>query len=131
VTLIGNKGAQSENVQEQKTQTVSHVAPKKKSNNEQTVQLVNKREEAADQKKLSAIANSGSEDNNMAQLKALASSFGSKKISPIQEMESSEPIQRKNETGLPDNLKSGMENLSGMSLNEVKVHRYSDKPAQL
>jgi hypothetical protein len=92
---MGKKGAQPENVQEQKTQAVSHAAPEKKSNNKQTAQPVNNREEAADQKKLSAKANSGSEDNNMAQLKAMASSFGSKQISPIQKMESPEPIQRK------------------------------------
>lgn len=43
-----------------------------------------------------------------------------------------ELIQKKeNNMGLPDNLKSGMESLSGMSLDEVKVHRNSDKPAQL
>jgi hypothetical protein len=42
------------------------------------------------------------------------------------------PIQRQeNKTGLPDNLKSGMENLSGHSMDDVKVHRNSDKPAQL
>jgi hypothetical protein len=41
-------------------------------------------------------------------------------------------IQRKeNKTGLPDNLKTGMENLSGMSLDDVKVHHNSNKPAQL
>lgn len=34
-----------------------------------------------------------------------------------------------NQTGLPDNLKSGMENLSGMSLDHVRVHRNSSKPA--
>ncbi len=34
-----------------------------------------------------------------------------------------------NQTGLPDNLKSGMENLSGMSLDHVRVHRNSAKPA--
>jgi hypothetical protein len=40
------------------------------------------------------------------------------------------PIQRQeNNTGLPDNLKSGMENLSGMSLDQVKVHYNSSKPA--
>lgn len=39
-----------------------------------------------------------------------------------------EPIQ-KNNTGLPDNLKSGMENLSGMNLNHVNVHYNSSKPA--
>jgi len=34
-----------------------------------------------------------------------------------------------NHTGLPDNLKSGMENLSGMSLDHVKVHYNSSQPA--
>lgn len=37
--------------------------------------------------------------------------------------------QKKNNTGLPDNLKSGMENLSGLSLNHVNVHYNSAKPA--
>ena len=41
-------------------------------------------------------------------------------------------IQRvENNTGLPDQLKSGVENLSGFSLDDVKVHYNSDKPAQL
>ena len=41
-------------------------------------------------------------------------------------------VQRKeNNTGLPDRLKTGMENLSGISLDDVKVHQNSDKPAQL
>ena len=39
--------------------------------------------------------------------------------------------KQKNQTGLPDNLKTGMENLSGISLDDVQVHRNSDKPAQL
>jgi hypothetical protein len=36
-----------------------------------------------------------------------------------------------NKTGLPDNIKSGAEHLSGMSLSDVNVHYNSDKPAQL
>lgn len=41
-------------------------------------------------------------------------------------------LQRKvNNTGLPDNLKSGIENLSGHSMDDVKVHYNSSKPAQL
>jgi len=36
-----------------------------------------------------------------------------------------------NKTGLPDNLKSGIESLSGMSMDAVKVHYNSDKPSQL
>lgn len=41
------------------------------------------------------------------------------------------PIQRKNNTGLPDKLKAGVENLSGYSMDDVKVHYNSSKPAQL
>ena len=33
--------------------------------------------------------------------------------------------------GLPDDLKSGVENLSGYSMDDVKVHRNSEKPAEL
>jgi hypothetical protein len=36
-----------------------------------------------------------------------------------------------NRTGLPDRLKSGLESLSGMRMDHVKVHYNSDKPAQL
>ncbi len=38
---------------------------------------------------------------------------------------------RPNNTGLPDNLKTGIESLSGQSMDDVKVHYQSDKPAQL
>lgn len=41
-------------------------------------------------------------------------------------------IQKKeNTTGLPDQLKSGVESLSGFSMDDVKVHYNSPKPAQL
>ena len=48
---------------------------------------------------------------------------------------STAPIQRAaapaNKTGLPNNVKSGVEQLSGVSLNDVNVHYNSPKPAQL
>jgi Domain of unknown function (DUF4157) len=37
----------------------------------------------------------------------------------------------KNQTGLPDNLKSGVESLSGMSMDAVRVHYNSGQPAQM
>ncbi len=41
-------------------------------------------------------------------------------------------VQKKaNNTGLPDNLKSGVENLSGLSMDDVNVHYNSAAPAQL
>jgi hypothetical protein len=39
--------------------------------------------------------------------------------------------EQPNNTGLPNQLKAGIESLSGMSLDHVKVHHNSDKPAQL
>jgi hypothetical protein len=46
------------------------------------------------------------------------------------------PAQRKeqatpNRTGLPDSLKAGVEHLSGLAMDDVRVHYNSDKPAQL
>ncbi|MBO1351124.1 MAG: DUF4157 domain-containing protein [Hormoscilla sp. GUM202] len=48
---------------------------------------------------------------------------------PVQPM----ALERKaeNKTGLPDRLKAGIENLSGMSMDDVKVHYNSWKPARL
>jgi len=40
-------------------------------------------------------------------------------------------IAKPNNTGLPDNLKAGVESLSGLSLDNVKVHYNSSEPAQL
>ncbi len=59
------------------------------------------------------------------------------KFEAIQREESDEPVQskfaehvqKKNETGMPDNLKAGIENLSGFTMDDVRVHYNSDKPA--
>ncbi len=49
------------------------------------------------------------------------------------EVAKQEPIQikKENKTGLPDNLKAGVENLSGLSMDDVRVHYNSDKPSQV
>lgn len=39
--------------------------------------------------------------------------------------------KEENNTGLPDNLKSGAEQMSGQSLDDVKVHYNSSKPADI
>lgn len=41
------------------------------------------------------------------------------------------PAAPANRTGLPDGLKSGIETLSGLSMDHVRVHYNSTKPAQL
>lgn len=50
-----------------------------------------------------------------------------------EEGNSSSPVPTSpiNKTGLPDNLKTGIENLSGYSMDDVRVHYNSGKPAQL
>lgn len=57
---------------------------------------------------------------------------------PIQRMEDDEDaiqgkfeatVQKKNLTGMPDNLKAGIEDLSGFSMDDVRVHYGSNKPA--
>jgi hypothetical protein len=42
-----------------------------------------------------------------------------------------EQTKKENNTGLPNHLKAGAENLSGYSMDDVKVHRNSSKPSQL
>jgi hypothetical protein len=98
---------QVEKPKENKGRAVANSVPQKKSNGKQGFGFVDNRPAAVAQRKLQAMA-----DN-----------YTSQQLQPIQKKE--------NNTGLPDNLKAGMENLSGISLDDVKVHRNSDKPAQL
>ena len=50
----------------------------------------------------------------------------------IEDNRGASPVQKKaNKTGLPDQLKGGIEGLSGLSMDDVKVHYNSNKPAQL
>lgn len=44
---------------------------------------------------------------------------------------SNSETQQENKTGLPDDLKAAIESASGLSLDEVRVHYNSDKPAQI
>ncbi|NCG28639.1 MAG: DUF4157 domain-containing protein, partial [Verrucomicrobiales bacterium] len=87
----------------------------------QSIQLKNGRPEVEQNAQLKKIANKGVKAKETKQLRGLIGL-----TSP------DNPIQKKdNNTGLPDSLKSGVENLGGVSLDDVKVHRNSDKPAQL
>jgi hypothetical protein len=62
-------------------------------------------------------------------LKALSETLNARRsaLQRSSEVETSKP----NQTGLPDNLKQGMEGLSGISLEDVRVHRNSSRPALL
>lgn len=61
---------------------------------------------------------------------------GPRTPAPIQQAASNAPAEpsqqpRPNNTGLPDQLKSGIESLSGMSMDNVRVQTNSSRPAQL
>ncbi|MCG8328036.1 MAG: DUF4157 domain-containing protein [Chitinophagales bacterium] len=89
-----------------------------------TIQFIDKRSEATQLKKLQRLANESALNQEQLQFSKIANEAAAST------QESS--IQRKeNKTGLPDNLKSGIENLSGYSMNDVRVHYNSNKPAQL
>ncbi len=124
------------------------------------IQLKDDRPETVAQRKIQEAANNSEQANQLKAIQALANgSMQVKQFRAVQAVvndhtpnsnrhkaiketvqEKSNPVQRKlqaqadpgeNNSGLPDNLKSGVENISGYSLDDVKVHYNSDKPAQL
>lgn len=129
----------ADKTQENKNQSVANEVSQKQSGGKSTFQFIDNRPEAIAQKKLQEMANNSSQvkplrafqeiaNNNSqakqaAQMQAIADNYSAKKQPPIQ--------KRENKTGMPDKLKSGIENLSGYSMNDVKVHYNSSKPAQL
>jgi hypothetical protein len=90
-------------------------------------------------KKFQEAAQESGRGSGLNQLQTKSSNHtGTSRIAQLQRMsdernsEQSAFIQKnENKTGIPDGLKSGMESVSGISLNDVTVHRNSDKPAQL
>lgn len=68
---------------------------------------------------------------NQASVSTILAGYGN----PLQHKATEEeeiPVQKKaNNTRLPDNLKSGVENLSGIAMDDVKVHYNSSEPAQM
>lgn len=122
--------------------------------------VVDQRPEAAIQAKLQLMANNSSRVNQLKAIQTLADQAIQRKMAlqlqPMPEEEDLlqgkfetaqlvggpeeedllqgkfEPVQRKeNRTGMPDNLKSGIENLSGFSMDDVQVHYNSPQPKQL
>lgn len=85
--------------------------------------FVDNRAESIQMRMLMQIPDNSARLQYLAQLKRMANERAAKQEPPVQ--------KTPNSTGLPDNLKSGIENLSGYSMDDVKVHYNSEKPAQL
>ncbi len=90
--------------------------------------FVDNRPEAIAQRKMQEKADNSPQAKKNAQLQAKADRF-SNGVSIQNKV--IQPKEKANRTGLPDHLKSGIENLSGISMDDVKVHRNSPEPAQL
>jgi len=129
----------ADKTQENKSQSVSAASSQMQSGKDSTFQFEDNRPEAVSQRKLQEMANNSP---RVSQLKAFQDMSNNSpqaiKTAQLQSMadnsssQQQQPIQKKeNNTGLPDNLKAGVENLSGYSMDDVKVHHNSDKPAQL
>jgi hypothetical protein len=103
-------------------QSLSNESSQLKASNPQTEKIDN-RPEAIHQLKLRGLAQNGPQAGQLAQMRMLAQNETRSNQNTLQKKE--------NKTGLPDNLKLGIENLSGLAMDDVKVHRNSDQPAQL
>ena len=95
------------------------------------VQKVELEDEELPMQQKSVVQRQGEADGQTPELEEeLAVQGKFEPAAPMQQQQA--PVQKKpNDTGLPDNLKEGVENLSGYSMDDVKVHYNSDKPAQL
>jgi hypothetical protein len=123
------------NKENKKQQTPPSI---QKKNNGAVVLPVANSPSVAAQMQLQEIANNSPQVQQAIQLQVMANTNSAlsvqKKGNEDEEILQKKfaPIQKKaNNTGLPDNLKSGIENLSGHSIDDVKVYYNSNKPAQL
>lgn len=124
--------------EENQHKSISSDPVQKQGKNDYT-DFVDNSPEAKQAAQLQAMADNSPETKQAAQLQAMAdNSPEAKEAARLQTMadknsEAEQPIapNKPNNTGLPDDLKTGIENLSGYSMDNVKVHYNSDKPAQL
>jgi hypothetical protein len=92
--------------------------------------IVNQRPESLRQLKLQETMNNSQQIKKGAMLQASANQYATSVVQKKEEHKEEEVVQKKeNETGLPDHLKAGVENLSGLPMDDVRVHFNSNKPA--
>ena len=113
----------SKKSEENKSGSFSNSESKTSKGTNYPLQFVDNRPEAITQMKMKGMLNNSAQNKQAIQLQKMVNNGSSETQQTIQKKE--------NNTGLPENLKTGMENLSGMSMDDVKVHRNSAKPAQL
>ncbi|KUJ59461.1 hypothetical protein AR687_22945 [Flavobacteriaceae bacterium CRH] len=144
-------------IQENKKQTASHTVIQKERNSTPPLPFTDNHPATVAQTQLQEIANNNEQIKQAVQLQTMVNANSTlpiqkkgveeeelqMKAASVQRQNIKEDeellqgkfaliIQKKeNKTGLPDNLKSGIESLTGHVMDDVKVHYNSDKPAQL
>ena len=123
---------------ENKSQSINIGLSQKQNGTETPHQFVDNRPEPVYQRRILEVANNSQQVTQLRGFQDMADSSPQVKQSAhLQNLADSkfthpkDGQRKENKTGLPDSLKSGIENLSGMSLNDVRVHLNSDKPAKL
>ncbi len=110
--------------QQAMTYTASNaVTQRKKNGGARGFSLVDNRQSSAQmQAKMPEMSGSKSEGQVLQ----------AKGFNKVRQFKAEEPVQKQaNRTGLPEDLKAGVENLSGLAMDDVRVHYNSDQPAQL
>ena len=113
----------TDKTQENTRQSVASLTSQKLEGSEYSFQFEDNRPQTIAQRKVLHVVKNNPKTRQLKAVQDMANSFTTQQQVPIQ--------RKENNTGLPDNLKSGIENLSGYSMDDVKVHYNSDKPAQL
>lgn len=129
----------ADKIQQDKPQVFANGPVQKKNVNSLASTFVNNRPEAIAQRKLQEDIDNSPQVQQRKVYQALADNYVTHKTVQRQEKTEEEPVQGKfepvqkkvNNTGLPDNLKSGVEQLSGYAMDDVKVHYNSSQPAHL
>ena len=125
---------------EKQSQKATPAKKSQESNSVGEANFLDSRSSTFQLKKFQEAAQDSGRGSGISSLQTKSSNHtGTSRVAQLQGMSdtrtaSAQPglIQKKeNKTGIPDGLKAGMESVSGMSLNDVSVHRNSDKPAQL
>ncbi|WP_155835335.1 DUF4157 domain-containing protein, partial [Herbaspirillum sp. RV1423] len=110
-------------IQKDNNQSLFYNAIEGKSGKSGTFQFADNRPEFGAHRVMQTVAGSSPRSQTMTQLKSLANGLASQETSPVPKEE--------DRTGLPDNLRAGIESLSGMSMRHVRVHYDSPQPTQL
>jgi hypothetical protein len=123
--------AHLEKLQARKSHAVANALSQYKYRTEPMFQFIDNRSESAAQMKLQEMADDSPQIKRAVQLQAMVDNYSPQKQNYSQQKASPDTSIVENRTGLPDKLKSGIENLSGYLMDDVTVYRNSVKPAQL